>query len=183
MSELHIKKARFLTFVLRHNPEAVPGLIMSNDGWVTVSSFVPEFLSENELQEIVDTDSKGRFEIRVFEAEKFIRCRYGHSVKSVNIDLNGSNSESVPDLFHATTVSAYESIKEQGICKMQRNMVHLSNDKQIAIENALRYAKTIDNIVLLKILNPSTLEGLIKASNNIWVVPHVPISHIMKDTL
>lgn len=179
MKELHQQKAKFLTFVLRHKPDAIPGLVIDEKGWAPVSAFVPSFMTDTELHEIVITDSKGRFEVRSTNGVKYVRCKYGHSIETVKSD--GEAETAFPDLYHATTTKAYENIKEHGIKSMTRNMVHMSSDRRTAVGVALRYAKNMNDVVVLKITNPETLTGLIHVSQDIWVAPEVPVTHFTKE--
>lgn len=175
MKEMHTKKSKFITYVLRHSPGAIQGLVISTEGWAPISAFVPAFISLEELHEMVSTDSKGRFEIRGQE----IRCKYGHSNDKIQVEQKAITSQ-IPTLWHATTSKAYESIKVSGILPMARNLVHMAEDRQLAVSVALRYAKNLGDVVVLRIKNPEEIEGL-HHHDNIWLAPSVPTTHFEKD--
>lgn len=178
MKELHLKKAKFLAFVLRHKPTAVEGLTISADGWADVKHFVPTFMTMTELEEIVASDSKGRYEIRNHEGKKQIRCRYGHSI---NVEIQGDFREEIPELWHATTIKAFEQIEHEGIKNMSRQRVHLSNNKQLAHDVALRYAKDSKDVVILKIVNAHEIEDLQHNFGEIWTASYVAPKNFKKD--
>src|SRR5690606_20917421 len=119
------KKSTFLSLVLRHDPKRT-GIEMDSKGWVKVSDvcrWCP--ISQDELQEIVQTDETGRYSFST-DLNK-IRANQGHSIK-VDIDL--TEAEPPEFLWHGTATKSLDSIMSQGLVPMNRQYVHLSSDKE-----------------------------------------------------
>ena len=57
-----VKSSRFLSKILRHNPEVV-GITLNDKGWASVSEILKILkIKKDDLIEIVDTNDKKRFE-------------------------------------------------------------------------------------------------------------------------
>ncbi|MES9903149.1 MAG: RNA 2'-phosphotransferase [Sedimenticola sp.] len=81
------KTSKFLSFVLRHKPEAI-GLVLDSQGWASIPELIEKSASEimltNDLvKRVVTTNDKQRFLLS--EDEQRIRANQGHSIK---VDLN-----------------------------------------------------------------------------------------------
>ncbi len=118
------KQSKFLAFLLRHGAAEI-GLELDAQGWASVDDIVgimqkkkPGFNSDD-LKYIVETDSKGRFEIK----HNRIRARYGHSIK---IEPHGTPSKPPEILYHGTARRNLGLILSQGLKPMRRQYVHLS---------------------------------------------------------
>lgn len=138
--------SRFLSYVLRHEPGDA-GLALSDDGWTDRSAVVDAVRDEYEwatgasVSAVVATDPKGRFEVD----DDRIRASYGHSV---DVDLDATDHP-VPDtLYHATAPDAVPAILEEGVKPMDRQRVHLTDDREEALDVGRRHAA---DPVLLKV--------------------------------
>ncbi|MCH2437047.1 MAG: RNA 2'-phosphotransferase [Candidatus Poseidoniales archaeon] len=128
--------ARRLALVLRHAPEKFD-LEMDINGWVDVKDIVRQFkkqggkrnhwLRPHHLSAIVETDPKGRYDIR----GNTIRATYGHTVE-IEIDLPTDN---IPDaLYYPCDPVETENLLEVGISPSGRSHVHLSASIKTAAE-------------------------------------------------
>jgi putative RNA 2'-phosphotransferase len=128
--------ARRLALVLRHAPEKFD-LEMDINGWVDVKDIVRQFkkqggkrnhwLRPHHLSAIVETDPKGRNDIR----GNTIRATYGHTVE-IEIDLPTDN---IPDaLYYPCDPVETENLLEVGISPSGRSHVHLSASIKTAAE-------------------------------------------------
>ncbi|HIC75848.1 MAG: RNA 2'-phosphotransferase [Methanobacteriota archaeon] len=128
--------ARRLALVLRHAPEKFD-LEMDINGWVDVKDIVRQFkkqggkrnhwLRPHHLSAIVETDPKGRYDIR----GNTIRATYGHTVE-IEIDLP---TENIPDaLYYPCDPVETENLLEVGISPSGRSHVHLSASIKTAAE-------------------------------------------------
>jgi putative RNA 2'-phosphotransferase len=128
--------ARRLALVLRHAPEKFD-LEMDINGWVDVKDIVLQFkkqggkrnhwLRPHHLSAIVETDPKGRYDIR----GNTIRATYGHTVE-IEIDLPTDN---IPDaLYYPCDPVETENLLEVGISPSGRSHVHLSASIKTAAE-------------------------------------------------
>lgn len=120
-----VRAGKRLAHCLRHSPKSY-GVTLREDGSATVTDICEGLgLSFADLEEIVSSDSKGRFMVD----DGRIWATQGHSVKvSVPMKLY----ESSEPLFHGTKRSALSSIMEEGILPGQRTHVHLSLTKETA---------------------------------------------------
>lgn len=124
------KISKFLSFVLRHKPEAI-GLTLAANGWVNIGELIEGarkagvHLSHDFICEVVKTSDKRRFAIS--QDGLRIRASQGHSIL-VNLAL----PESVPPeiLYHGTTKRSLAVIHSEGIKPGRRIRVHLSLDKR-----------------------------------------------------
>ena len=173
MSKQHPETSKFLSFVLRHKPEAI-GLTLDAEGWADIESLIAcatrsgQALTRPLLQEIVDTSDKKRFTIS--EDGLRIRAAQGHSAQSVAI----AHVEKKPPefLFHGTATRFLDSIQRQGLVAGSRHHVHLSENEQIATAVGQRYGKP----VVLKIKALLMFEQGFKfyqADNGVWLTDQV----------
>lgn len=178
--EKHQQLSRFLCYVLRHKPGDL-NLLMDHQGFVSVKQLIKNVnkytsyeLNEDILQEIVDTDSKGRYEYTGDE----IRCVQGHSIPWV--DPKPIIKEPPMYLYHGTTMEAFELIKKDGeIKKMKRHAVHMQADVSKAIQSAKRWSSSNPVVLVIDahaMYNDGYEFGVTR--NNIWLTDHVPTKYI-----
>ena len=173
------KVSRFLSGLLRHFPDKF-GLKLDRYGWVELEKVVRIVgerycLSDEEsmqiIEEIVKSDSKGRFEL----ADGRIRARYGHSVK---VDVNWSEGGEIPPvLYHGTSRKAVKSILKKGLLPMKRREVHLCENVSDAIMVGIRYDRSP---VVLKINARKMLEDgyTIRRKGKVLTTDYVPPEYI-----
>ena len=81
--------SKFLSYILRHKPEAI-GLTLDVNGWADIDELLGnakkygEIIDKNLLYEIVSQNDKKRFTIS--DDGMRIRAEQGHSTKQVDID-------------------------------------------------------------------------------------------------
>ena len=148
----------FLSGSLRHFPDDV-GVTLDATGWTAWSDLVAavdaryDWAAEREVQAVVATDPKGRFETRERDGRE-IRAAYGHSVDvDLNLDLDAdadadrpqdgtaAASDDVPEtLYHGTARRNLDAIVSEGLRPMGRQAVHLSADHETARAVGRRHA-------------------------------------------
>lgn len=138
MNKNLIKQSKFLSKILRHDPESA-NIQLDKNGWASVKDILHSLkIKMPELEEIVEENNKKRFE---FDKHKIrIRARQGHSIK-VDIELN----EVIPttDLFHGTTENKKDLILLEGIKKQSRLHVHLTDDSITALSVGSRHGSPL----------------------------------------
>lgn len=168
----YINIGKQISYLLRHNPE---DLVMDKHGYVNVESLLKKVgISQQDLDYIVDTNDKKR--LAYDESHKKIRASQGHSIK---VDV--VKSERPPKvLYHGTTEENYESIKKNGLSKMKRLYVHLTDDKNIAYSVGKRYSKRKSPIILTINANNMHNDGFefYLSENNVWLTDNVPTKYI-----
>lgn len=175
----HSKTSKFLSFVLRHQPQAI-GLSLDAQGWASIDELIIKAnlsdhgirLSHDLLLEVVASCDKKRF--TVSEDGKNIRAAQGHSVA---VDLQLIPVEPPEFLYHGTATRFLENILKEGLKPQQRQSVHLSSDVETATAVGQRYGKPI----VLKIEALRMYKQGFKfyqAENGVWLVSNVPAEHI-----
>lgn len=130
-----VSRGKQLSFLLRHDKN----YNFDEHGYRTVQDLIDNYgYSIEELDDIVETNDKKRYEYN--EDKSLIRARQGHSV-NVDVDLK----EIVPPdiLYHGTATRFYSDILKEGIKKMNRQYVHLSDNYTTAVSVGSRHGSAI----------------------------------------
>jgi len=166
-----VRISKAMSFHLRHDPAAQT----TRGGWMFVDDLA-EVLQANghnvtpeQLLVVAGALGEPRFQLDGSE----VRAAYGHSIGR----RSDYEAAAVPEwLYHATTAANMRSIFEAqaGLRPMGRQMVHLSTDPLRALHSARRHAPEVH---LLKVRGQDLVE-LVKAADDTWLVPSVPVSAI-----
>ena len=166
--------SKLMSLLLRHQPEKAH-LDIDVNGWVNVDQLVRNMnvycgtsISREDIYQIVQTDAKQRYALSA-NAEK-IRANQGHSIQ-VDLGLKERDPPSV--LFHGTGKKSVQSILEEGLKKMSRQHVHLSQ----SIEVATSVGKRHGSVCIFKIRSKEMAENGYKfylSENNVWLTDSVP---------
>lgn len=174
-----MKHSKFLSFILRHKPDSI-GLTLDNEGWADISYIIANSeLTMEMIIEIVNDNDKKRFEFDSDDNPTKIRARQGHSIDA---DVNLTRVDISPNepltLYHGTPAKNIESIAENGLLKMGRLHVHLTDNIETAEKTAKRYS---DKIVVLKIRFEGSYSEpiLYKSNNGVYLVENVPVEIII----
>lgn len=170
-------KGRYMSMLLRHKPE-LEALNMDNQGYVLVSQICYSLkIDKEELNWIVENNSKKRFEYSI--DNKRIRATQGHSFE---IDHGYIGIEPPDILYHGTSLIHMDKIKQEGLKKMGRQYVHLTQSEDIAVEVGLRYAKIKNNLVLIAIDSKKMFEDgheFYYTSNAVYLTDNVPSKYFI----
>jgi putative RNA 2'-phosphotransferase len=168
-----IETSKFLSYVLRHEPEAA-GLQLDSEGWADVSALIEgarlrgRTLEVSLIVEVVNTSDKKRFSLSP-DGQR-IRAVQGHSTASVQ--FKHAEKEPPDFLYHGTATRFLPSIMEHGLVPGSRHHVHLSADRKTAIAVGKRYGSP----VILKIAaSKMRSEGIkfFQAENGVWLTDRV----------
>ncbi|KXB04658.1 hypothetical protein AKJ49_01840 [candidate division MSBL1 archaeon SCGC-AAA382A03] len=167
------KASKQIAYLLRHNPV---GMKISKEGFVNLNELLEKLqerwtsLSKKDIRELVETDPKGRYEIK----NQKIRARYGHSI-NVNPTLEKAQEGT---LYHGTTSKAAQKILEEGLKSKGRQKVHLSNSVEDAIEVGKR--RTDDPVILEIDVGTASKAGvnIERASDKVYVSDNIPSQFI-----
>ena len=161
-----------MSYVLRHKPDSI-GIQLDEQGWTEIALILEKLnISKSELVYVVSNNAKQRFSI----SDNKIRANQGHSVK-VNLGL--TSKQPPIKLYHGTTTKNYERIKIDGLLKMNRNHVHLSEDFETAKQVGSRHGKPI----ILKIDCEQMVKEEIQfflSENGVWLTEYVNPKFISK---
>ncbi|MBR2773988.1 MAG: RNA 2'-phosphotransferase [Selenomonadaceae bacterium] len=165
--------SKFLSLILRHKPQTI-GLELDEHGWADVSELCRRVrgLDFATLEQIVAHDDKRRYS---FSADKrLIRANQGHSIP-VDVELEEVKPPEV--LYHGTAQRFSSSINAQGLLKMSRLYVHLSNDVATAEKVGRRHGQA--KIFLVE-SGKMFADGykFFRSVNGVWLTEHVPAKYL-----
>jgi putative RNA 2'-phosphotransferase len=177
MNKNIVKLSKFLSLILRHQPEVI-GLSLDENGWADVTQLIElanhkgTALTLPLLEEIVATNDKKRF---AFNADKSkIRASQGHSI---TVDLALTPQQPPAYLFHGTATRFLESIRAQGLLPGSRQHVHLSADESVAMNVGQRHGKP----VVLKVDSGKMAQAgyeFFLSENQVWLTATVPPEYL-----
>lgn len=174
-NELRISK--FLSLVLRHQPEKI-GLTLDRAGWANVNELLAACaangigLTQAELASVVRNNDKQRF---AFSADGLqIRASQGHSVE---VELDYQPAVPPPLLYHGTVDRFLASIKANGLLRGNRHHVHLSADVKTAEIVGNRRGKALVLEILSGQMQADGYEFFLSA-NGVWLTDTVPPQYI-----
>ncbi len=169
--------SKFLSLVLRHEPSAAH-VTLDSAGWVDVDALLAgcakagRGLSRQDLEHVVVTNAKKRFE---FSADGMrIRASQGHSVE---VELDYKPQEPPALLYHGTATRFLDSIRVQGLLKMQRHQVHLSTETKTTMDVGARHGKPVLPTILAGEMHAAG-HVFCLSTNGVWLVEHVPVEFI-----
>ena len=168
-----IRTSKFLSLVLRHEPERV-GLKLDSAGWTSVTELLEAVnrhgvaLTLEQLKHIVATSDKKRFAFN--DDGTRIRASQGHSI---DIDLQYAPQVPPELLYHGTATRFLDSIRDKGLLKMERHHVHLSAETMVTVQVGARHGKPA-----LLIIHAGDMHRaghvFYRSANGVWLVEHVP---------
>ncbi len=167
------KLSKFLSLVLRHQPERI-GLALDDGGWADVADLIARANSRGinftrpELEKVLATNAKQRFAFNSDGAR--IRARQGHSVE-VNLGL--AETEPPMVLFHGTAERFLPAILREGLKRQARHHVHLSADEGTARLVGQRHGRP----VVLRVDTAGMRRdgaSFFRSENNVWLTETVP---------
>ncbi len=167
-----IKISRFLCYHLRHAPEKL-GLELETGGWISIDKLLnasqnTEFcITFNDLENVVKYDDKQRFSFN--ESKTKIRANQGHSIP---IDLQLIPVVPPAILYHGTHQKVVQKILKQGLKKMARHHVHLSETKDTALKVGSRRGKPVIFIINAQQMYKDGL-NFYCSDNGVWLVDYI----------
>lgn len=176
-----VQLSRFLSYVLRHKPDAI-GLTLDQQGWSSIDALIEKAnaagtpMDRDDLRSVVETSDKKRFSIS--DDGLRIRAAQGHSV-AVELDLPLREPPSV--LYHGTATRFVESILATGLKPQARRQVHLSADEDTAHRVGQRHGKPFIFTVDARLMYTKGF-GFQCADNGVWLTDHVPPEFLTPST-
>jgi putative RNA 2'-phosphotransferase len=173
MSNSLEKASKFLSYVLRHKPDAI-GLQLDANGWANIDELIAcagrhgTALDAPLIEEAVETSDKRRFIIS--DDGERIRANQGHSIP---VDL-GLAPTAPPDiLYHGTAARFVDAIFASGLQPRSRHHVHLSAKSETALTVGARHGKPVLLVVracdMVKAGHPFYV-----SANGVWLADEVP---------
>jgi putative RNA 2'-phosphotransferase len=177
----YIELSKEISYALRHHPEEF-NLKLDDKGYTKIDDLLDainkshkfsKVIKLEDINYILNTSDKKRWEIK----GDFIRATYGHS-----IEKEIEHIEAIPPdiLYHGTSHKYLNNIMVEELKPMERQFVHLSEDKSIAIQVGKRRD---DDPIVLEINSRAAYEdGLkfYKENNGVWLVKSISSKYIKK---
>lgn len=165
--------SKFLSFVLRHQPQAI-GITLDSEGWVDLETLVAaatasgQALDRSQVEAVVRDNDKKRFTIS--EDGQRIRAAQGHTADTVAIQ---HVPQTPPDvLYHGTASRFLDSILAEGLRPGKRHHVHLSTDIDTATSVGQRYGRPVILTVDARRMHESG-GVFFQADNGVWLTERV----------
>ena len=167
-------KSKYLSLLLRHNPDAGGITLDKNGGWAKVSDLMSNAgFSRNELELIVANDDKQRYSFDTHKRR--IRANQGHSIADIEIDFE--NVVPPEFLYHGTVQRFIDAIMKDGLKKQTRYYLHLSKDVKTATEVGSRRG----DAVILKIHALDAYNNgfqFLISKNGVYLIDFIPSNYI-----
>jgi len=166
-----------MSLVLRHHPQKI-GITLDENGWADTALLISGLcrnghnVSLVDLKEVVADNDKQRFKFN--DDYSKIRANQGHSV-AVNVEMKEIQPPNV--LYHGTATRFWESIKNEGLTARNRLHVHLSADKETAVNVGKRHGKPIVLIINATQMYKDGFTFYL-SENNVWLINTVPPKYI-----
>src|SRR5215469_7805948 len=167
------RTSKFLSLILRHEPQRV-GLKLDDAGWVGVDELLRAVnqhgtpLTFEQLKHIVATSDKKRFAFS--DDGQRIRASQGHSVE---VDLQYVPQTPPELLYHGTATRFLDSIRKDGLRRMERHDVHLSAQTKVTVQVGSRHGKPVLLTIRAGDMHRAGHVFCVSA-NGVWLVKHVP---------
>lgn len=173
------KVSRYMSLILRHKPEVI-GIGLDEHGWADVAELIKGIAKDYPfdmamLEEIVRTDNKQRYSFN--EDKTLIRANQGHSIP---VDVELEEATPPPFLWHGTGAKFVSSIDDMGLIPKSRLYVHLSGDKETAVNVGKRHGRP----VVYKVLSGKMAEdgyAFFLSKNGVWLTKRVSAEYLEKE--
>lgn len=175
-----VKFSRFLSLVLRHAPETI-ALQLDAQGWASIDELLKKAARKGhhitlaELQTVVATNNKKRFTLS--EDGLRIRAAQGHSIQ---VDLEFKPTQAPDVLYHGTAERFWDAIRREGLRSMSRQHVHLSADRETALNVGGRHGKPIILVVDAKQMQSDGFVFFV-SDNGVWLTDTVPTQYVSSE--
>jgi putative RNA 2'-phosphotransferase len=175
-SARHIDVSRFLSRVLRHEPQSI-GLALDAQGWVRIDELVARAgehgvsITRDLVLRVAGTGDRQQF---ACDGAGRIRANHGHTVP---VDLGIEPSRPPPILFHGTAATSVASIRAEGLVPGVRQYVHLSANAATATSVGRRRGRP----VLLRVAAGRMWSAgfkFVRSANAVWLTTAVPAEFI-----
>jgi putative RNA 2'-phosphotransferase len=178
MSKRIVETSKFLSFVLRHQPQAI-GIDLDREGWTDIDTLIAAATRDGRrldralIDEVVRTNDKGRFAVSSDGLR--IRAVQGHS--TAGVALTHRALAPPPMLYHGTASRFVAAIMREGLRAGARHHVHLSQDRATAASVGARYGVPV---VLQVDAAAMAADGFVfyLADNGVWLTDAVPARYL-----
>jgi len=182
----NVRLSKSLAWLLRHNAES-EGFTFLDGGYLPVLEVLKHRrfagFTVTDVEEVVRNCSKQRYALSTgANGELLIRANQGHSIKTVEVDLEEiTDPDEAPKVVHGTNFKAWNDIQKTGLSRMKRNHIHFSAgelgtdgvisgmrssaqvyiyiDVHKAMRDGLQFFRSANNVIL----SPGNADGVIES--------------------
>ncbi|MDN6640850.1 MAG: RNA 2'-phosphotransferase [Tetragenococcus sp.] len=180
MNETLTKLSKRLALVLRHQPEKI-GLKLDEYGRVNVNELIDKFnahygqkIDQQQIEQIINHSPRQRYIIE----GNYIRALYGHSIPVLPLQEPATPPEF---LYHGTSPTAAKIIQAEGLKKMGREFVHLSEHLETAEKNGKRHDAKPVIFRVYALRAAASGYFFYPTESGIWLVEYLPASYLLKE--
>jgi putative RNA 2'-phosphotransferase len=177
-SNEQVRVSKFLSLVLRHEPGKI-GITLDETGWVGVDELLNGCrahgfaITREELHAVVASSDKQRFAFS--EDRTRIRANQGHSV---DVELGYEPAEPPEVLYHGTPEKFVDAIRREGLKKMQRHHVHMSESPETTLAAGARRGKPV--LLTIKAREMAAVGHVFFVTpNRVWLTDAVPPQYLV----
>lgn len=177
MTKKLIQRSKFLSLLLRHQPEII-ALDLDEQGWAAIEELIKKSVlsgqsfTKAQLRAIVEQDEKQRYAFNPNQSK--IRANQGQSL-FLKLELE----QVVPPalLYHVTAQRFLSSMKATGLERQNRHHVHLSSDYAPAIQVGKRHGKPC--VLAINVVAMHEDEYCFwRSANGVWFCNSVPPAYL-----
>ena len=182
----NVRLSKSLAWLLRHNAES-EGFTFLDGGYLPVLEVLKhrrfQGFTVADVKEVVKNCSKQRYALSTgVNGEQLIRANQGHSIKTVEVDLQEiTDPEEAPKVVHGTSFKAWNDIQKTGLSRMKRNHIHFAAgelgadgvisgmrssaqvyiyiDVHSDLKNGIQFFRSANNVIL----SPGNSDGIIES--------------------
>lgn len=169
MPDRIVETSKFLSYVLRHRPDAI-GIALDSEGWTEIDALIAAAVAEGRrldgalIEAVVAGNDKQRFALSPDGMR--IRAVQGHSTPSVRIAYPALTPP--PLLYHGTASRFVAAIGRQGLRPGARHHVHLSQDYTTALAVGTRHGVPVVFGVDAAAMHAAGMR-FFQADNGVWL--------------
>lgn len=174
-----VETSKFLSYVLRHRPDAI-GIELDSEGWTGIDALIAAAARDGRrldralIDEVVASNDKQRFAVSSDGLR--IRAVQGHSAATVQLSHRALTPP--PVLYHGTASRFVAAIRRQGLRPGSRHHVHLSQEQAAAFAVGTRHGMPVVLHVDAAAMDADGFTFYL-AENGVWLTEAVPPRYLI----
>ena len=162
------KQGRKIIKILRHNLDTINH---TEEGYVLVKDLIRKVngLTFDNVNKIVSTNNKNRFDLIEKNNKLYIRASQGHSSGNLNDEIMMERiTEPLKGCYHGTYTNKLELIKTNGLSRMSRRHIHI-----VEFEDAISGIRASCNVKIYVNIESALEDGIkfYRSSNGVILTP------------
>ena len=166
-----VRLSKKLSYYLRHGLQKY-NIPHDSNGFVELDFLLglkdfSDNITIDMVKQVVDDNSKKRFDMEIINNNIYIRANQGHSSGKLNdIEMLEKITKPLEGCFHGTYKKHFNSIKKKGLSRMSRKHIHIAESKdaisgqrsncnlyiyinmKLAINDGIEFYKSSNGVIL-----------------------------------